>query len=129
MGLAAIVETVQHDGSNELFSQISRHFDTSTVQPSQKGKASPVDLFIGESSDVLWEDWLLTLEQTATWNNWTENKKLLQLAHHLRGKASQEWALLDTSDKSTFAAATKALGSRLDRGGKALVVQELHHTL
>ena len=58
MGLAAIVETVQHDGSNELFSLISKHFDTSTVQPSQNGKASTVDLFTGESSDVLWEDWL-----------------------------------------------------------------------
>ena len=66
MGLADTVETVQHDGSNEMFSLISRHFDTSTVQPSQKGKASPVGLFIGESSDVLWKDWLPTLEQTAT---------------------------------------------------------------
>ena len=37
----------------------------------------------------------------------TENKNLLQLADHLRGKAPQEWTLLDTPDKSTFAAATK----------------------
>ena len=34
MGSVSIVETVQHDGSNELSSPISRHFDTSTVQPS-----------------------------------------------------------------------------------------------
>lgn len=128
MGLTASVETV-HDGSSEPSATPSSRHDTSTLQLSRKGKAPPVDLFTGENSDVLWEDWLPTLERTATWNNWTENEKLLQLAGHLRGKAAQEWALLGTSDKSTFAAATKALGGRLDRGGKALAAQEFRHTV
>ena len=70
-----------------------------------------------------------TLERTATWNRWTENEKLLQLADHLRGKAAQEWTLLDTTDKATFASATRALGGRLDRGGKALAAQEFRHTI
>ena len=97
-----------------------RQLDTSMVQPSQKGKAPLVDLFTGKNSNVLWEDWLPTLKRTATWNNWTENEKL---AGYLRGKAVQEWALLGTSDKSTFTSATRALGSKLD-GGKALAAQE-----
>ena len=123
------VETAQQDSVNEFAVPTSRQLDTSTVQPSRKGKAPPVDLFTGESSDVLWEDWLPTLEWTATWNNWTESEKLLQLAGHLRGKAAQEWALLGTSDKATFTSATRALGGRLDRGGKALAAQEFRHTV
>ena len=126
---ATVAETAQHDSLNELSIPTSRQPDTSMVQSSRKGKAPPVDLFTGESSDVLWEDWLPTLERTATWNNWTENEKLLQLAGHLRGKAAQEWALLSTADKSTFASATRALGSRLDRGGKALDAKKICHTV
>ena len=82
----AAVESVQHDAGNEVTQQdvvnetavVSlRQLDTSTVQPARKAKAPPVDLFTGEGSDVLWEDWLPTLERTTTLNNWTENKKLL----------------------------------------------------
>ena len=56
------VEPVQHDAGNEVAQQdvvnetavvSSRQLDTSTVQPAQKGKAPPVDLFTGEGSDVL----------------------------------------------------------------------------
>ena len=35
-----------------------------------------------ESPNVLWEDWIPTLEQAAIWNGWSE-EKLLQLAGHL----------------------------------------------
>ena len=75
---------------DEFTVSTTRQLVTSTVQPSGKGKALPVDLFTGESSDVLWEDWLPILECTATWNNWTESEKLLHLAGYLRGKAAQE---------------------------------------
>ena len=132
------VEPVQHDAGNEVAQQdvvnetavvSPRQLDTSTVQPAWKGKAPPVDLFTGEGTDVVWEYWLPTLERTATWNNWTENEKLLQLAGHLQNKAAQEWTLLSIAEKSTFISATRALGARLDRGGKALVAQEFHHTV
>ena len=44
-----------------------------------------------DQSNVLWEDWLPTFElATAAWNNWIKEEKLLQLAGHLRDKASQE---------------------------------------
>ena len=126
---AADIETTQLEPINETSDTLtSRRLETSTAQFSQKGKAPPVDLFTGES-DVLWEDWLPTLERTATGNNWTENEKLLQLTGHLRGKAAQEWVLLSTAEKSTFAIATTALGSRLDRGGKTLAAQEFRHTV
>jgi len=32
-----------------------------------------VKLFTGENSSVHWDDWLPTLEQAATWNNWTSH--------------------------------------------------------
>ena len=57
-----VVETAQHDSLNELPIPTSRQPDTSIVQPSRKGKAPLVDLFTGESSNVLWEDWFPTLE-------------------------------------------------------------------
>ena len=126
-----------HDAGNKVALQnnatetavvSSRQLDTSTSQPVRKGKAPPVDLFTGEGSDVLWEDWFPTLERTTTWNNWTENEKMLQLAGHLRNKAAQEWAPLSTADKTTFTSATRALGARLDRGGEALAAQEFRHT-
>ena len=77
---ATVFETAWQDSVDEFTVPTSRQLVTSTVQPSGKGKAPPVDLFTGESSDVLWEDWLPTLECTATWNNWTESEKLLHLA-------------------------------------------------
>ena len=42
---------------------------------SRKGKAPPMDLFT-DQSEMLWEDWLLTFELAAVWNNWTEEEKL-----------------------------------------------------
>ena len=87
---ATVFETAWQDSVDEFTVPTSRQLATSTVQPSGKGKAPLVDLFTGESSDVLWEDRLPTLECTATWNNWTESGKLLHLAGHLRGKAAHE---------------------------------------
>ena len=71
-------------------------FRTETIGSShgRKGKAPPVDAFTGESPNVLWEDWIPTLERAAIWNGWSEKEELLQLAGHLRGKAQQEWALI-----------------------------------
>ena len=77
---ATVFETAWQDSVDEFTEPTSRQLATSTVQPSGKGKAPPVDLLTGESSDFLWEDR----------NNWTESEKLLHLAGHLRGKAAQE---------------------------------------
>ena len=97
--------------------------ETTGSSHGRKGKAPPVDAFTGESPDVLWEDWIPTLERAAIWNGWSDEEKLLQLAGHLHGKAQQEWALLPGHQKATFAEATQSLKSRLDLGGQMLAAQ------
>ena len=57
---------------------------------SRRGKAPPVESFTGEESSVHWDDWLPTLERAATWNNWSEQEKLIQLAEHLHGRAQKD---------------------------------------
>jgi len=65
------------------------------------------------------EDWLPGLEWTATWNDWTEEDRLLQLV----GRALQEWELISDTDKGTFLGAVQSLKSRLDPGSKTLVAR------
>ena len=114
------------------------HVDSSTVhvRPSpvpsgsrRWGKAPPVEPFNGESEAMRLEDWLPTLERAATWNDWTEEDRLLQLAGHLRGRALQEWELISETDKGTFSGAVQSLKSRLDRGSKTLAAQDFRHTV
>ena len=63
------------------------------------------------------------------WNNWSEEERLLQLAGHLHGRASQEWNLLSADEKSTFAVAVKALHAHLDPGRQALAAQDFRHAM
>ena len=84
------------------------------------GKAPPIEWFSGDSYEVLFDDWLPSLEQTAEWNGWSESDKLLRLAGHLKGKALQEWMLVDQKEKSSYVAATAALRTCLDTRGKIL---------
>ena len=81
---------------------------------SRRGKAPPVDPFTGENPEVCLDDWLPSLLRASTWNEWTEDELLLQLAGHLRGRAPQEWALLSTTSKETYSAAVESLHARLD---------------
>ena len=60
-----------------------------------------MDNFTGEDSAVRWEDWLPTLERAATWNGWSDEESLMQLAGRLRGWALVEWNLLSREEKST----------------------------
>ena len=122
-------EVVSTRGKAPLFRQELSEVTprTQVTEPSRgrKGKA-PVDSFSGESLDVLWEDWIPTLERAALWNGWSD-EKLLQLAGHLRGKAQQEWALLPEDQKATFAEATRSLRGRLDPGGRVVAAQDFQH--
>ena len=95
----------------------------------RRGKAPPVDSFTGENPEVRIDDWLPALERASTWNGWSEEERLMQLAGHLRGRALQEWNLLGEGDKETYAEATQALRSRLDPGGRALAAQDFRHTV
>ena len=83
--------------------------------------------FTREHAAVHWDEWLPTLERAATWNNWSEQKKLIQLAGHLRGKAQREWDLMAESSKVSFSAAVSTLRARLDSGSRAVAAQDFRH--
>jgi len=53
----------------------------------RRGKAPPVDPYTGEDPEIRFEDWLPTLTQAVTWNHWSEEESLMQLAGYLRGRA------------------------------------------
>ena len=101
----------------------------STAAGLRRGKAPPVDNFTGEDSAVRWEDWLPTLERAATWNGWSDEESLMQLAGRLRGRALVEWNLLSGEEKSTYSASKQALHARLDPGSKVLAAQDFRHAI
>ena len=86
-----------------------------------------MDFFSGEDEGVRVDEWLPTLLRASTWNKWSEEELLIQLAGHLNGRALQEWNLLPTDQKQTYEVAVSALQERLDAGGKLLAVQDFRH--
>ena len=94
----------------------------------RRGKAPPVDSFTGENFEVRLDEWLPSLERACTWNQWSEEELLLQLAGHLRGHAHQEWVLLDADTKKSYSKAVEALRTQLDPGSRALAAQDFRHT-
>ena len=106
---------------------------TISLFPSDKvqrcGKAPPVEPSTGEDPQTRFEDWLPTLTRAATWNLWSDEECLMQLAGHLRGRASVEWNLLSSEEKLTFALATQALQARLDPGNRVLAAQDFRHAI
>lgn len=85
--------------------------------------------FSGETLDIIFEDWIPALQRAATWNGWSDEEKLLQLAGHLRGRALQEWNILQDSERPTFDIAVDSLKTRLDPGSRALAAQDFRHTV
>ena len=85
------------------------------VRP-HRGKAPPVDVFTGENPEILLDDWLPALQRAATWNSWAQQEHLIQLAGYLRGRALQEWSLLDQKEKENLDTAIASLRRRLDPG-------------
>ena len=73
------------------------------------GKAPPIDEFTGEDRWITFDDWLPILERAAIWNGWTQDELLMQLTGYLRGRALQEWKLLDLKDKTTYHSTVTAL--------------------
>jgi len=53
----------------------------------------------------------------------------VQLAGYLHGRALQEWNLLSSDDKQSFADAFQALRSRLDTGSHVLAAQDFRYSL
>ena len=90
-------------------------------------RESPVEPYTGKDPGIPWEEWIPMFEKAASWNGWTEQERLLQLAGYLRGNVLQEWSLLSDSHKSTFTRATAEMKNRLDPGSKMIAVYEFHH--
>ena len=81
-----------------------------------------------EKQQILtFEDWLSALQQAVTWNAWSSEETLIQLAGHLRGRALQEWNLMDNSDKESFNKAVDTLKKRLDPSSKMLAAKDFRH--
>ncbi len=111
----------EHDVSREV------GLPTSSRHTPRKGKAPPVEAFTGEDPENRLEDWLPALTRAAQWNGWTPDEILMQLAGHLRGRARQEWNLLQDGDKDTYEKAVAALRVRLDPGSKVVAAQDFRH--
>jgi len=63
----------------------------------------------------------------ASLNTWTSDEKLIQLAGHLRSKASQEWKLLLPENKVSYQIAVKALREKLNPGNQTLAALDFCH--
>ena len=51
----------------------------------------------------------------------------MQLAGYLRGRALQEWKLIDSKDKATYPSTIKALRERLDHRNQTLAALDFRH--
>ena len=80
----------------------------------KRGKAPPIEYFSAEDPEILLDDWLPTVENAAKWNGWTEEKHLMQLEGHLKGKARQEWTLISKEERSV----RNSKAARTDRSGQ-----------
>ena len=83
------------------------------------GKAPLVDPFTGENLEVHFDEQLPSLERAHTWNEWTKEELLLQLASHLCGRA-----LIDADINKSYSQAIEALHVRLDPGSQTLAAQD-----
>ena len=92
----------------------------------RRGKAPPISEFTGVDPDCTRDDWLPSLERASTWNSWTDEEKLKQLAGH---RALQEWNLLLSADRASCSLAMEALRLRLDSCSKAVAAQDFRHTM
>ena len=54
----------------------------------------------------------------------SSEETLLQIAGHLRGRALEEWNLMDCSEKENLQKATDTLKKRLDPGSNMLAAQD-----
>ena len=96
---------------------------------SRRGRASPIDKFSGESPEVHLDDWLPSLQRALSWNKWTEEEQLIQLAGHLKGRVLAEWNLLSRTETGTMGAAVKSLRECLEPCSKVMAGQDFRQTM
>ena len=94
----------------------------------RRGRAPPIDNYTAEDPEIRFDDWLPSLVRASEWNGWSEREQLIQLAGHLRGRALQEWNLIEGAEQTTWEAALPALRKRLDQETQILAAQDFRHT-
>ena len=94
---------------------------------SRRGKAPPVIMFSGEDPELSLSDWLPSLKRVVQWNGWGLEELLIQLAGYLKGRALQEWNVLEEAERDSYDKAVVALRKRLDTGSKVMAAQDFHH--
>ena len=112
---------------SELGEETRSTMSSSVKLPSRRGKAPPVEMFSGEDPEVRLNDWLPSLQRASQWNGWEQEERLIQLAGHLKGRALQEWNLLEEAQKDGYDEAVKSLRGQLDTGSKAMAAQDFRH--
>ena len=110
-------------------SSVRGEASSSASTQARRGKAPPLSTFSGEDPECLLDDWLPSIERASTWNAWSEEDRLIQLAGHLKGRALQEWNLLRPDQRTTFAQAAEMLRSRLEPVSRAVAAQDFRHML
>jgi len=118
---------IGRSGSSESGEEVESPSPAHQVQP-WRGKAPPVVMFSGEDPELSLSDWLPSLKKAAQWNGWgSEEEILIQLAGYLKGRALQEWNLLEKAERDSYDKAVVALRIRLDTGGKVMAAQDFRH--
>jgi len=73
-----------------------------------------VVMFSGEDPELRLSDWLPSLMKAVQWNGWGSEELLIQLAGYLKGRALQEWNLLEEAERDSYDKTVVALRSCLD---------------
>ena len=125
--LKAKLHSAEEDTRVSPLSTPSEGESESSLPTHRRGRAHPVEMFSGEDSENTLDDWLPALIRATDWNGWSKPELLIQLAGHLKGRARQEWSLLEESEKGDYEKGVQALRARLDPGSKALAAQDFCH--
>ena len=67
------------------------------------------------------------LQRAATWNGWSVQETLIQLAGHLRKRALLECNLLEENEKTSLSSVVVALREHLDPGSRSTAVQDFRY--
>uniref|UniRef100_A0A1X7SUF3 CCHC-type domain-containing protein n=1 Tax=Amphimedon queenslandica TaxID=400682 RepID=A0A1X7SUF3_AMPQE len=123
-GMPAAITRTAPVASVSMSKVVSRTTGGEKAISLRKGKSPPIEMFSGEDQEITLDDWLPSLRRAADWNGWTEEETLMQLAGHLKGRARQEWTLMNTDGVEE---SIETLRNRLDPGSKALAAQDFRH--
>ena len=102
---------------------------TASSSPRRGKPPPPVDPFPGDSVETDLDDWLPTMERAASWNVWSDEEMLMQLAGHLRGGALQEWNKIPREEKSHTQMPLARCAPESTQENRVLAGQDFRHAI